>query len=393
MEKKNKPAIRFKGFVEDWENEKLFHLASFSKGNGYSKSDLTDTGHPILLYGSLYTNYRTTIKNVETYVNAKSENVLSKGGEVVVPASGETQEDIVRASVIEMENIILGGDLNVIIPNNELDATFLALTISNGNVYKELVKKAQGKSVVHIRNSDLQEALIPYPNKTEQQKIGNFFENIDQLITQHQEKQSKLQALKKAMLSKMFPKQGQTVPEIRFKGFEGDWVEKNVGIICSTTIGVFVIKTKQNDLSPYPVYNGGISYTGFYDEYNNEPNKIVISARGANAGFVNIVKTKYWAGNSCYSVDVLDKESFDIDFLFYYIKENQSRFLENQQAANIPSVSKSDVERFLIFHPTKSEQTVIAKYLLSLDNLISNHQTQMTKLQNIKKALLAKMFV
>ena len=74
----------------------------------------------------------------------------------------------------------------------------------------------------------------------------------------------------------------------------------------------------------------------------------MVSARGANAGFVNIVKTRYWAGNSCYSIDLLDKNEFDTDFIFQEMKRNQEKFTENQQAANIPSVSKADVEKFVV---------------------------------------------
>ena len=147
-----------------------------------------------------------------------------------------------------------------------------------------------------------------------------------------------------------------------------------MGDISKTTIGKFVIKTKQNDNSPYPVYNGGTSYTGFYDDYNNEGNKILVSARGANAGFVNIVKTRYWAGNSCYSIDLIAKNKHDTDFIYQEMKKNQSRFIDNQQAANIPSVSKADVEKFEIVISTFEEQKRIAIFFANLDNLITLHQ-------------------
>ena len=90
----NKPRIRFKGFNDDWEQCKLGDIATFSKGNGYSKSDLAPSGEPIILYGRLYTNYETTIRNVDTFVELKDKSVISQGGEVIVPASGETAEDI-----------------------------------------------------------------------------------------------------------------------------------------------------------------------------------------------------------------------------------------------------------------------------------------------------------
>ena len=203
-EKRRVPKLRFPGFTEDWEQRKLGDIAIFSKGNGYSKSDLAPSGEPIILYGRLYTNYETTIRNVDTFVELKDKSVISQGSEVIVPASGETAEDISRASVVKNQGIILGGDLNVIRVNHLLDPTFLALTISNGEQQKELSKRAQGKSVVHLHNSDLQEVNLTFPMLTEQKEISNLFEKMDSVITLHQRKLEHLQLQKKALLQQMF---------------------------------------------------------------------------------------------------------------------------------------------------------------------------------------------
>ena len=169
-----------------WEQRKLEMLASFSKGAGYSKNDLLSSGTPIILYGRLYTKYETNITIVNTFVAAKSGSIYSRGGEVIVPASGETAEDISIAAVVENKGVILGGDLNIITPGKDLDPTFLALTISFGNAHKELSRFAQGKSVVHLHNADLKIVDISYPKCKEQQKIGAFFQTLDRLITLHQ---------------------------------------------------------------------------------------------------------------------------------------------------------------------------------------------------------------
>lgn len=198
------PELRFPGFTDPWEQRKLGDIATFSKGNGYSKSDLAPSGDPIILYGRLYTNYETTISNVDTFVELKDKSVISQGGEVIVPASGETTEDISRASVVKNQGIIIGGDLNVIKVNHLLDPTFLALTISNGEQQKELSKRAQGKSVVHLHNSDLQEVNLTFPLLNEQKEISTLFEKMDNLITLHQRKLEHLQLLKKALLQQLF---------------------------------------------------------------------------------------------------------------------------------------------------------------------------------------------
>lgn len=201
---KRVPEIRFAGFTDDWEQRKLSDIGVFSKGRGYSKSDLVDDGTPIILYGRLYTKYETAINDVDTFVELKEGSVFSNGGEVIIPASGETSEDIARAATVENKGVLLGGDLNIITPNEDINSEFLALSISNGNPHRELAKKAQGKSVVHIHNEEIKNLIVPFPKKNEQEKIANVFSNFDHLITLHQRKYEELQKIKKFMLQNMF---------------------------------------------------------------------------------------------------------------------------------------------------------------------------------------------
>jgi len=198
------PELRFEGFSGDWEERKLGELAIFSKGNGYTKNDLVESGNPIILYGRLYTKYETVIESVDTFVQKKDKSIISEGYEVIVPASGETSEDISRASVVGKSGLILGGDLNIIKPINYIDSIFLALTISNGSQQKEMSKRAQGKSVVHLHNSDLKQVNLLYPKIEEQQKIGSFFKKLDDTIALHQRKLDLLKEQKKGFLQQMF---------------------------------------------------------------------------------------------------------------------------------------------------------------------------------------------
>lgn len=187
-----------------WEQRKLDDVAEFSKGSGYSKGDLIESGTPIILYGRLYTKYETIISDVDTFVEAKDGSVYSKGGEVIVPASGETAEDIARAASIDKSGILLGGDLNVVMPNEDINSAFLAISISNGSSQRELARKAQGKSVVHIHNEEIRNLIVPFPTRAEQNKIENYFADLDNLITLHQQKCKQLQIIRKYMLKNMF---------------------------------------------------------------------------------------------------------------------------------------------------------------------------------------------
>ena len=115
--------------------------------------------------------------------------------------------------------IILGGDLNIVKPNTEINPSFLALTISNGRQQKELSKKAQGKSVVHLHNSDLKEVNLVYPQKEEQSKIGNFFKHLDDTIALHLCKQHQLEALKQSLIKDILPQNDSVIPRLRFANF------------------------------------------------------------------------------------------------------------------------------------------------------------------------------
>ena len=198
------PEIRFAGFTDAWEQCKLGGLVQFSKGTGYSKADLKEKGTPIILYGRLYTKYETVISDVDTYADSRDGSVYSRGGEVIVPASGETAEDISVASVVEKPGILLGGDLNIITPPADLDPAFLAISISNGKPHDDMAKMAQGKSVVHLHNADLEKIDFMYPCYTEQMQISTYFKNLDHLITLHQRELEQLQNIKKSCLEKMF---------------------------------------------------------------------------------------------------------------------------------------------------------------------------------------------
>lgn len=413
MEKKrNNPEVRFTGYTDDWGKQELSKLAEFSKGKGYSKSDLSEFGNPIILYGRLYTNYQTVINDVDTYAKVNNDSVFSKGNEVIVPSSGETQEDIVRASVVEKARVLLGGDLNIIIPKDYLNSIFLALIISNGKVHKELVKKAQGKSVVHIRNNDLQEVLIPFPQLEEQTQIGSFFQNIDQLIVKHQQKLNKLKILKKTMLEKMFPKEGANVPEVRFKGFSEAWENSKVTDLGKIFIGLVTTMTKSYrskgtllirnsdikdnhfEFSDKPIYLD----TAFADNHSNRKLRIgdVVTVHTGDVGTSAVIsKDEENAIGFATIITRPNKELIESNYLsIFFNSETHKKFAVNVSTGDgRTNYNLKDFYELVVPYPSIAEQVLIGSFFKKLDTLISNHQTQLTKLSNIKKACLDKMFI
>ncbi len=188
----------------EWQKNTLGELAEFSKGQGYTKSDLSEEGSPIILYGRLYTKYQTVITEVDTFANKKEKSVLSKKGDVIVPASGETAEDISVAAVVDADGIILGGDINIIHPCSDVSPDYLAYSLTFGTPHQEMAKRAQGKSIVHLHNDDLKSANIVYPCLEEQRLIADFLSAFDEAIAAAKKELELWKELKKGLLQQMF---------------------------------------------------------------------------------------------------------------------------------------------------------------------------------------------
>ena len=152
---------------------------------------------------------------------------------------------------------------------------------------------------------------------------------------------------------------------------------KELGDIAKVTIGEFVHKDKQSENAKYSVYNGGISNTGYYDEYNEEKNKIIISARGANAGYINRIFVNYWAGNSCYTINANDK-IINWNFLYYVLKNKEKGLLNKQQTGSIPSISKKQVESILVPVPPLEVQDEIVRILDNFTALTAELTAELT---------------
>ena len=412
-EKRRVPKLRFPGFTGDWEQRKLGDIATLSKGNGYSKSDLVPSGSPIILYGRLYTNYETTIKNIDTFVELKDKSVISQGGEVIVPASGETAEDISRASVVENQGIVIGGDLNVIKVKELLNPTFLALTISNGEQQKELSKRAQGKSVVHLHNSDLQEVNLIFPLLNEQKEISILFENLDNIITLHQRKLDNLKLRKKALLQKLFPKNGERYPELRFPGFTDAWEQRKLGeCMDSFEYGLNAAAKEYDGMHKYiritdiddethnfiqsNLTSPDIDFNSDVSDYKLNINDIVFARTGASVGKTYLYNPNdgdlYYAG---FLIRGKVNEACDAGFIYQntLTKDYDSFIRITSQRSGQPGVNSKEYATFRLNIPCKDEQEKISNFLNSLDKLFTLHQRRLDHLQLQKKALLQQMFV
>lgn len=205
---KTVPELRFTGFRNDgeWEIKKLRDIATFSKGKGISKTDVTANGTtPCIRYGELYTTYKETITDVSSYTDLPVTDLfLSKANDVIIPSSGETKEDIATASCIIKDGIAIGGDINVIRTSN--NGIFLSyyLTYVKKN---DIARIAQGVSIIHLYNEQLRDLVVELPNSIkEQQRIADCLQSVDNVIKSYEDKITALELHKKGLMQQLFPK-------------------------------------------------------------------------------------------------------------------------------------------------------------------------------------------
>lgn len=403
------PKIRFKGFEGEWKEVKLGDIAKFSKGQGYSKSDLKETGHPIILYGRMYTKYRFAIDEVDTFANLKDSSILSEGNEIIMPSSGETPEDIACASAVLAKEIILGGDLNIMhFDLTKFSTSYIALVITYGKTHHDLSKCAQGKSVVHLHNGAISKAIITLPSLAEQQAIASYFTFLDSHISASTSRLASLKQMKAASLQAMFPQEGETVPKIRFKGFEGEWKKVKLSEILterhenstitdslpqlSFTIADGVIrpedrKSNKRDFLIKDIDNKRYLVTKVGDIIYN-PANVVYGAIHRNSLMNGVVSPIYKIFTTMQ----------DSNFIECAVR--RPSFITKLAMCTEGTVTKLKTlkpEAFLNMEvcitPSLEEQKLIGNYFTSLDRQISLQSQRLEKLKQIKSACLDKMFV
>ena len=408
------PQLRFKGFTDPWVQRNLSDLATFSKGKGYSKSDLVSDGFPAILYGRMYTNYESQIDDIsDTFVADATDAVLSQTGDVIVPGSGETPEDIVRASNVNVSGIVLGGDINIIRPDTEkMDSTFLALTISNGQQQTELIKRAQGKSVVHLHNSDLKKVNVVAPLKDEQSAISSLFTQLDNLIAANQRKLDLLKEQKKGYLQKMFPKNGAKVPELRFAGFADDWEERKLsdlfikggsgGTPKSTNKAFYDGDIPFLSISDITKSNGFINNTEKHissDGLNSSAAWIVSKgaislAMYASVGKLAILNIDAATSQAFYNMIFDDYDLRDLVYQRLNKANELSEWNKLISTGTQSNLNADKVKNFQMYLPKNHDEIkLISTFFQQLDNTIALHQRKLDLLKEQKKGFLQNMFV
>lgn len=398
--KNNYPEVRLAGYSEEWLEESFYKLFSGISNNSLSRDKLNYNYGKAknIHYGDILIKYNEILdvaNNIIPYITDDDIVEKLKGSKLIDGdiLLADAAEDKTVGKCIEMvnvnEEIILSGLHTIAVrPQKNFASKYLGYYLNSDAFHDQLLGLMQGTKVLSISKTSIKNTTVRYPkNKTEQAQIGNFFQNLDQLISKHEQKLTKLKNLKKAMLDKMFPKDGTTVPEIRFKGFTGDWQFEDLEEIYNFQYGLF--NNNPSNGGKYPVY-GANGVIGGYTDFNAQ-DSVVIGHMGEYAGVVLWVSGKHFVTYNGI-ITIPKRENFNPNFGYFMLYKINIRKICD--GSGQPFLSYETLNRIKGSYPKSNiEQNKIADYFLNLDTLINDYQKQLNKLNNLKQACLTKMFV
>ena len=371
----NVPPLRFPEFTEPWEPSTLQEIAEFSKGTGISKEQRSETGLPCILYGELYTTYSNEV--IEDVVSRTdldpTDLVKSQSNDVIIPSSGETAEDIATARCVTDDNVLLGGDINIIRLNEPHDGRFMSYQLNGIRKY-DIAKIAQGVSVVHLYSNELKKMSVSLPQSAEQKKIANFLGLLDRRIVIQSKLIEDLQQLKSAISTIIFSNLNYEIVKL--------------GDICSITTG----KLDANAMVDNGVYPFFTCAEQIYkiDTYSFDSEALLISGNGANVGYIHYYKGKFNAYQRTY---VLSDFQVNIIYVKYFLdKYLHNRIEQEKNTGNTPYILMSTLSEMKINIPKSEQQNKIIEILTSISNKIEIEQQLLIRINLQKQYLLKVMF-
>ena len=349
------------------------------KGAPLSKADITDEGTPFVLYGELYTTYGEVTHSIKRRTDKVVEpQFYSKVGDVIMPTSGETPEDIATASCIMLPDVILAGDL-LIYRTQKVDGRLVSFVVKN-KVNKQISSVAQGKSVVHVRAEELSKISISYPSDAEQQKILTMLELLEDKMAKQRELIEHLKKYKRGLLEAVFNQ------KIHVTNDDEEWQECRIGDILKILHGRDY-KDYQAPDGEYPVLGTG----GIIDhatKYLCDWACVLIGRKGT-IDKPQYMDTPFW------TVDTLfysKPEAFHNPKFQYYLFQTIN-WKKYNEASGVPSQSSSTIEGINVRVPNLHTQEIIANLFSQVDELIDYYAVMLARLQECKKGLMQKLFI
>ena len=422
--KSDAPAIRFKGFSDAWEQRKFGEVFDCTvPNNTLSRAELSydegtvlnvHYGDVLIKYDSVLDVQKDDIPRIPHRCREDFNGALLQDGDVII---ADTAEDETTGKACEIGNlqgsaIVSGLHTMVCRPRNRMALGYLGYYLNSNAYHHQLLPLMQGIKVLSLSRSNIQKTSVSYPSAMkEQQLIASYFSQLDNLITLHQRKFEKLTNVKKSMLEKMFPQNGSSYPEIRFKGFTDPWEQRKFSELVQIERGGSprpiddFITDAPNGLNwvkigDAPTQGNYITKTaekirpeGLSKTREVHPGDLILSnsmsfGKPYIMGIDGCIHDGWLLIRNTYGV-------FDLTFLCHLLGTPQmlGQYRSLAAGSTVNNLNKELVGNTVVTIPSITEQRVLGDYLEQLDHLITLHQRELEKLQNIKKSMLEKMFV
>ncbi|MEO2053084.1 MAG: restriction endonuclease subunit S [Allomuricauda sp.] len=413
MNKKKKliPEIRFPEFLYKgkWEIKTVEEICDVFRGSTFSKSDINEDGIELCIhYGELFTKYKEVITKIYSRTNEQN-GFRSEIGDVLMPSSDVTPDGLARASAIMINDVVLGGDMNILRPKTEINSIFLSYLLNHSK--REIIKLVSGTTVKHIYASQIMtcELLIP-KDELEQQEIADCLSSLDDLITGHTNKLETLIDHKKGLLQNLFPKKGQKVPDYRFPEFEndGDWEEKSLGKVAEFSKGKGISKSDIVENGKLPCIRYGELYTHYKETIENiksstnldasdlvlsEINDVIIPASGETQIDIATASCVLKEGVALGGDLNIIKTEINGVFLAYYLNNAKKKAIAQiAQGVSVVHLYSSQLKTLRVNIPKPKEQQKVASCLSAVDELIGSQEKKIEQLQQHKKGLMQGLF-
>ena len=370
--KGNVPALRFPEFTEEWKEERLDEIAELSKGVGISKEQLSEDGEPCILYGELYTKYKSEIINeVISKTNIEASKLKrSKKNDVIIPCSGETTIDIAVARCIPFDDVLLGGDLNIISLHKD-NGAFIAYQL-NGKRKTDIAKLAQGVSVVHLYGENLKTIKTYNPCLQEQQKIVRLLSILDERIATQNRIIEKLETLIKGIVETVISSQKPNT-------VINNCLECNSSTLQESQVA-------ENGI--FPVY-GATGISGYTETPDVNGESILIIKDGSGVGTVKFVTGEYSYIGTLNRLTA--KDDYCLKYMYFALQGFSFESFKTGMA--IPHIYFRDYGTAKIYCPSYAEQKYIAEVLGRLENKLFLEQNTLASFNLQKRYLLGQMFI
>ncbi|MGN6646046.1 MAG: restriction endonuclease subunit S [Cytophaga sp.] len=418
MSKKNKliPELRFPEFAKPWNIILVSDVCDVYRGSTFSKADMNENGtEPCIHYGELFTKYNEVISCVHSRTY-RSDGFRSEVGDILMPSSDVTPDGLAKASAIMLDNVVLGGDMNILRSKANIDSIFLSYLLNHSK--KEIIKLVSGTTVKHIYPSQIITCQLPIvDSEPEQKKIAACLSSLDEVITSHSKKLELLKEHKRGLMQSLFPQEGEKVPKYRFKEFsnKGEWMTGKVGDLVNTVMGnAFKSEDFEEDgiqlvrmgnlyqgdllLNRMPVFLP-LKYKEEYYKFLIKPLDILMSMTGTlgkrDYGFViqtpkdcpdlllNQRVLKIIPQKNCIKGFILQLMKAD-----FFLEKLYSLPGGTKQA----NLSVNQLSGITVLFPSVNEQQKIASCLSYVDGLITTEAEEIEQLKLHKKGLMQGLF-